>query len=74
MKIIPMYRYIRADGGTTVSPNKPDCEYTEMYRLVADEGKALTNGEIVVPCIDVYDYEYYSWREVYDTEEAEESI
>jgi hypothetical protein len=53
MEIRTLYRYTRADGGVTVSPNKPECEYTEMYRLIADEGKALTDGEIITPCIDV---------------------
>ena len=52
MQIIKLYKYIREDGGTTVSPKKPDCEYAEMVRLVADEGKLLTNGEIETPCID----------------------
>lgn len=53
MQIKKLYRYIRADGGVTVSPNKPDCEYTEMVRLIADEGKALTkDGENFTPCTD----------------------
>ena len=38
----PLYKYKRGDGGVTVSPIKPDAEYTEMVRLIADEGKALT--------------------------------
>lgn len=42
MIVKPLYRYKRADGGITVSPIKPDCEYTELYRLVASEGKSLT--------------------------------
>lgn len=53
MQIINLYKYIREDGGVTVSPKKPDGDYTEMYRLVADEGKVLTNGEITTPCKDV---------------------
>lgn len=53
MQIITLYKYNRPNGGTTVSPIKPDCEYTEMYRLIADEGKALTNGETVTSCVDV---------------------
>ena len=42
MKIIPLYRYERPDGGVTVSPDKPETEYTELFRIVADEGKAVT--------------------------------
>lgn len=53
MQIIPLYKYEREGGGITVSPIKPNVEYTEMYRLVADEGKVLTNGKDVAWCVDV---------------------
>ena len=72
MQIITLYRYERADGGVTVSPIKPDAEYTEMYRLVADEGKVLTNGEITTTCTDVYDTE--GWSEIDEPIESEYSI
>ena len=53
MQAIKLYRYNRADGGVTISPVKPDGEYTEMVRLVADEGKVLTqDGEHFTSCID----------------------
>lgn len=53
MQVIKLYKYNRTRGGVTVSPIKPDCEYTELVRLVADEGKVLTNdGENVTSCID----------------------
>lgn len=46
MKKIPIYKYERPDGGTTVSPVRPEhSEYEEMYRLVADEGKILRKGK-----------------------------
>lgn len=69
MQIIPLYKYERADGGTTVSPNRPDANFTKMYRLVADEGKALTNGDIITPCVDVESTD--GWNEI-DEPEAEE--
>lgn len=53
MKPIKLYRYTRESGGVTVSPEKPDIEYQERMRLVADEGKLLTNGIIKTTCIDV---------------------
>ena len=53
MQIVTLYRYNREKGGVTVSPVKPDGEYTEMVRLVADEGKVLTqDGEHHTSCID----------------------
>lgn len=54
MQIITLYRYQRPDGGVTVSPAMPDgVEYTVKYRLIADDGKMLINGNIETICIDV---------------------
>ena len=53
MQIIELYKYKRENGGTTISPIKPSCEYTEMVRLVADEEKVLTrDGENFTTCVD----------------------
>lgn len=71
MRIINLYRYARPDGGITVSPVKPEnTECTEMYRLVADEGKALTDGVTVTGCTDVATTE--GWIEIDAPEEETE--
>ena len=63
MQIINLYRYTRPDGGVSVSPVKPEGEYEPMYRLVADEGMALTkDGENLTSCADVESVE--GWYEV----------
>lgn len=63
MKIETLYRYERNTGKITVSPKKPeDKPYTEVYRLIADDGMILTNGEITTPCIDVDSTE--GWTEI----------
>lgn len=63
MTVKTLYRYKREDGGITVSPEKPDCEYTELVRLIADEGKMVTkDGENLFPVIDVNNAE--GWYEV----------
>lgn len=67
MQTITLYKYERADGGVTVSPVKPDCEYTEKYRLVADEGKVITNDVNFYSCVDVDSVE--GWHEVNAPEE-----
>lgn len=67
MQKIPLYRYTRPDGGVTVSAVKPDAEYTEMTRLVADEGNALTDGNTTTPCVDTDNPNV--WAEVEDTAE-----
>ena len=62
MQIVNLYKYIRDDGGVTVSPVKPDIEYTEMFRLIADENKELVNGDVRAFCIDVESTE--GWTEI----------
>ena len=62
MRVITLYRYKREDGGITVSPNKPECDYTEKCRLVADEEKVLTNGTIQCESIDVESAD--GWTEI----------
>lgn len=53
MQIRNLYMYERADGGTTVSTQKPEQPYTLMYRIIADEGKNVTlNGIDKFPIID----------------------
>ena len=49
-----LYRYLREDGGYTVSPVKPEgTAYSKRYRLIAEEGKAITNGIDICAVIDV---------------------
>ena len=69
MQKIILYKYVRDDGGVTVSPIKPECEYTEMTRLVADEGKLLSNGVIETSCADVETVE--GWYEIDDESDTE---
>ena len=63
MIIKVLYCYEREAGKITVSTEKPECEYTLRYRLIADEGKELTkDGENFTTCIDVDTPE--GWYEV----------
>ena len=65
MQIIPLYKYQREDGGITVSPRDPyPKSYEPMYRIVADDGKILTNGRDTTYCADVPSEEYYDWEEI----------
>ena len=71
MKTIKLFRYNREDGGVTVSPEKPEGkEYTEMYRVIADEGMLVTqDGENKYPAIDTDTNE--GWYEVEDDTQTE---
>ena len=67
MTVKTLYRYERAEGGITVSPNKPECEYTERYRLIADEGKYVTKNGVDLYCaIDTDSVD--GWREITEEE------
>ena len=66
MQKITLYRYTRDDGGVTVSTVKPETEYTEAFRLVADEGYLLTDGVSISPCVDTDNPS--AWAEVEGTE------
>lgn len=70
MQTIPLYRYQRPDGGVTVSPIQPEGAYTTLYRLVADDGKALTqDGISTTACADVERTD--GWYEIDDPEAAQ---
>ena len=63
MEIKILYRYTREDGGITTSPIKPNSEYTESYRLIANENKLITNDNInFYSSIDVQSVD--GWYEV----------
>jgi hypothetical protein len=70
MQLITLYRYIRDDGGTTVSIDQPDCNYTEEVRIISDPGKLVTlDGKELFPCVDVESAE--GWYEVDEPIEIE---
>lgn len=64
MQTITLYRYTRPDGGVTVSTVKPDADYTELTRLVADDGYTLTDGMNYTSCTDTDNLDI--WSEVVD--------
>ena len=68
MEIKLLYRFLREDGGITESPDKPDgAEYTIRFRLIASDGKLLTDGTTETFCIDVDSA--YGWSEIEDKEQ-----
>lgn len=65
MQQIELYRYVEADGSITVTPNKRnDNDLIHKYRLIADEGKALTDGENVASVVDVSIDDVSNWTEI----------
>ena len=72
MQTIPLYRYTRPDGGVTVSTVKPDVDYTELFRIVADEGFVLTDGTNYTSCTDTDNPG--AWSEADDTGATDSEI
>lgn len=66
MQTVTLYRYARKDGGITTSPIIPPdgTTYDLRYRLIADEGKVLTDGVAVTICADVTSPD--GWTEIDD--------
>lgn len=74
MQTITLYRYTRDGGGITTSPVAPQdgTAYDLRYRLLADEGKELTDGVTITACIDVSSPD--GWTEIDDPgEDADEA-
>lgn len=68
MQVITVYRYTRPDGGVSVSPVKPETEYTELFRVVAEEGRTLTDGVTEAACVDTDTPD--AWEEILSDSEA----
>lgn len=69
-----LYRVTRSDGGVDVTPIKPSHnDYTETYRLIADDGMILTDGENTCTCIDTDYPENYTEIAETDFTEATET-
>lgn len=68
MTVKNLYEIIRPDGGVTISTTQPDGQYTPYLRLIADEGKVLTNGTLSCPAIDVPVGDESLWTEIDDAD------
>lgn len=64
MQTLPLYRYTSGES-IIDSPIKPDVEYIERARLVADEGMGLTKDDVnKYTVIDVDLDDIYNWYEI----------
>lgn len=64
MDVLTLYRYEREPGKVTISTQKPECEYTTQYRLVAGAGRDLLSpdGMRHFCCADVLTVD--GWSEI----------
>ena len=60
--------------GVSLSPQNGEGRTVSQYtRLIADDGKAITNGSIVMTCIDVPSAEIVNWSDC-DLSAADDEI
>ena len=59
-----LYRYIGRNGIITSLVHLEDAKFYPMYRLIADEGKMLTDGELIVKSIDIFAEDLGKWTEI----------
>lgn len=59
-----LYRYIGRNGIITSLVYLEDTKYYPMYRLIADEGKMLTDGKLIVKSIDIFTEDLGKWTEI----------
>ena len=59
-----LYRYFGRNGMITSLVLLDNIEHLLMYRLIADEGKMLTDGELKVKSIDIFAEDLGKWTEI----------
>lgn len=59
-----LYRYVGRNGIITSLVFLDDAKYYPMYRLIANENKILTDGQIKVPSVDIFVEDLDKWTEI----------
>lgn len=60
MKIVLLY----TGNGVSLSPHNAEGRFISNYvRLIAEEEKAITNGEIITDCIDILTDDISKWTD-----------
>lgn len=64
MKKLPVYRYLGLNGVLDSLVDIGNVPHVLRYRLIADEGKILTDGTKAVKAIDIHEAELANWKEI----------
>lgn len=59
-----LYHYNGRNGFVTTAIFLDGANYYPMYRLIADEGKVLTNGNLKTKSIDIFVEDLDKWTEI----------
>ena len=75
MKIIGLYRCTNSDGSISITPEKrAKTDIENQYRLIADEGKVITDGKETYYCIDTHNVEQFTEIPIDPTPEPETDL
>jgi phosphatidate phosphatase PAH1 len=66
MKKIKFYRYVGRNGYITSKILLDDIKHYNYFHLIADNGKKLTNGELILSSAMVPEEEVSLWYEIDD--------
>ena len=61
-----LYRYIGRNGIITSLVYLEDAKFYSMFRLIADDGKILINGDQKLKSVDIFIEDLDKWTEVDD--------
>lgn len=61
-----IYRYLGRNGILTTPILLNDSTKIDMYRLIAEKGKMLTNGEQILKSVDIFPEDLTLWTEIAD--------
>ena len=64
MTTVYLYKYEESDGVIVTPHKRNETDEAYGYRLIADDGYILTDGETETPCVDTHAPE--QWDEVED--------
>lgn len=59
-----LYRYFGRNGMITSLVLLDNIEHLLMYRLIAEDGKMLTDGKQIVKSIDIFAEDLDKWTEI----------
>lgn len=64
MKKAVIYRYLGTNGIIESPVHLEDTYYVRLYRLIAEEGKVITNGDKVLRSVLIPEEELDQWYEI----------
>lgn len=62
-----LYRYVGRNGIITSLVHLEDAHFYPMFRLIANEGKILTNNTVYVKSVDIFVEDLDKWVEIDDS-------